>query len=439
MSLPGHRLEALVESDVALTLARAVVASDACDWSAERRERGAADLAREARRIAALCIAGDSQDELALISATGTVGKGLAARATATGRATGLERVLVAALWCDRVRSRHEGALNHSNAYPVVALPRIIVADQLIPAMSRELVVRERTDDAVVLNAHGDLVGHVASQDGHPTLATVSDGLALFGTVPGNRLLRVLLRRAHAAVEAGSHDSRTISFAGGWRDLADAIQYRTRDYGPLRQLANAGQSVRFIAPDVGPAPLWRWSYRYCSRGRAAELAFTLSDALMPGFVVAMKATRNQSVTARLGRRLVPELRYQPPVGTLRQRDHGKAWTLHRLLILEMVDRATEMIIDGGVTIAPSRFSELARRAGLSLRVVPAVIAAWKEGESETAPSMIAEVERDRFRLSDAHALEQRFIEDGGRQRIAGRAAGLKAAAQRACRVRSRQS
>ncbi|TNF29768.1 MAG: hypothetical protein EP329_14945 [Deltaproteobacteria bacterium] len=425
-------------------------------WPEAHREEAAAVLARDATDVVSRWLAEDvgadldtlsnagtrgvtngafkTTDVVALIASVGVVGGALGENCDINRDGVDLGRVLVAALWIGRVRPRLKERRDRARQ-SLPALPRGVVADRLLPVMCGTATLDESDAAALLRDGEGALLAEVTLVDGAVALAAVRRGLELLGTVPGHRLVRELARRSHDAFEKGDLDARRVSFVGGWSGLADAIRYSTNDYGPLRQIADTGQYVRFVTPSISSSPLWHWSFRRGSRRRSAELAFILGDPLVPGYVLELKATKKNGVGDRQARRLVPELRFEPPVGGVsRAREHGKIWTLHRLLLLEFVDHAEQFVTQGGVRITAARWDELVARAGLPSGAVANIIASWKAGD-DVAPPLIVEVEPARFRLGVEHDLEQVFIEESGRRRLEGRASGRAAARRRAERRR----
>jgi hypothetical protein len=165
--------------------------------------------------------------------------------------------------------------------------------------------------------------------------------------------------------------------------------------------------------------LWTWSERRGTKKAPGEVAFVLGDALTPGYADVMSRDGN-ALPARIARRLVPELRYEPPMGGARERDQGPIWTLHRLMLLEMVDHAEQLAADGGVVITRPRWLELAQHAGVSASIVDRTLDAWVTGEAESAPALVERLAADAWTLANWHGPELEFIAAGGAERAAGR-------------------
>jgi hypothetical protein len=163
------------------------------------------------------------------------------------------------------------------------------------------------------------------------------------------------------------------------------------------------------------------------RGNATRLGvlrIVVCDALAPGLAVQLSQNKDSSLIARTARRLVPELRAEPPVLAVNERLHGPAWTLHRLALVELVDRAEELHAHGMIEINAARWRRLATEAKLPADKLPRLLDSWRTGDAH-APPLLVEPEPGRFTLADPHAAERDFIAEGGRRRTEGREAGRK--------------
>jgi len=117
------------------------------------------------------------------------------------------------------------------------------------------------------------------------------------------------------------------------------------------------------------------------------------------------------------------------VAAARANDQGAAWTLHRLALIELVDRAEELHREGAIALTPARWHALAADARLPADTLARLLDSWRTGD-DAAPALLAEPEPGRFTLADSHAAERDFIADGGRKRTEGREAGRKGKANK---------
>ena len=251
-------------------------------------------------------------------------------------------------------------------------------------------------------------------------------GLELFGSVVGNRLLKSLVLRSHEQQERGDPFALRVRYAGGWAGLADALGFKDKNTAPLVHLAEAGAAVVWATAYARGMALWALAVTRGNHLRPGEVAFTLNTPLAPGYAAELASEKNNSRPARMARRLVPELRYEPPTGAVRANEAGAVWTLHRRFLLELVDRAEEMVTQGGVALSSEDWRRFALEVGLPVATLPKVLDSWRAGESAAAPALLAELEPGLWTLADAHDLERRFLHEAGERRLKGREHGRKA-------------
>jgi hypothetical protein len=248
-------------------------------------------------------------------------------------------------------------------------------------------------------------------------------GLKRLGSVHGHRFVRLLVHRAYDAKEAGDDNYWRLRFVGGKRAVAEAIGLHSGKYGPVvDELLTAGL-VRWETPHIAGGGLWTWTEARGSRAGPGVIEIQPSSALLPGLANEL-ASGSKTAAARRARRLVPELRHDVPTGILRNNEQGAAWTLHRLMLLELVDSARELHETGYVDIPFARWGALAKRASFPRTRLTALLESWTEGESDDAPALI-ERSGDGVTLAAPHALERDFIAAGGERREQGRKAGRK--------------
>ena len=372
-----------------------------------------------------------------LLSELGSKGKFFAAelrkRPAAPGREWGLWRsepdgepflvLLARALWVDKITPELE-RLKHRR--PAVA--RAVVRDRILPLMTRQTVFSE--PDGTIHDEKGQVLGRIALTTG-ATLEAVRRGADALGTVTGNRLLRALIHSSNDAWNRGEQDPRKVAFEGGWEGLLDTIGAPSKHHTLVKEIAKAGQSIIWETPIAKHGGLWTWTERRGTRVLRGEVSFTLGDALTPGYANELALLSAKTAEARRARRLVPELRFEPPMGGARENDQGAIWTLHRLALVEFVDHATDLAKDGSVVITSARWSVLASQARLPTSILKRTLDAWTEGESERAPALLTRLHEDAYTLADPHQPERDFISLGGAERQRGQQRGQQRGRQRA--------
>lgn len=321
-------------------------------------------------------------------------------------------KLLADALWTDEVQPMLERAARRPPA-----VVRAVYADRLVRAMTRQTLLPEM-DDGVVRDARGAVLGHIALTT-ETTIEVVRRGAHALGTVAGNRLIKALIHRSHAAWNKGVQDPRRVAFEGGWQGLLNNLRVSQKDHAMVKAIAQAGQCIVWETAHAEHGGLWTWTERRGTKKAPGEIAFVLGDALTPGYADVM-SRGSKHLADRIARRLVPELRFEPPMGGARERDHGPIWTLHRLMLLELVDHAEQLAASGGVVISRPRWLELAREAGVGESIVDRTLDAWVAGETDLAPPLLSRVDASAWTLADKHAPERDFIRAGGAKRTEGR-------------------
>ena len=298
---------------------------------------------------------------------------------------------------------RHEGRRS-----TVAYLTHGVVANILLPIRTGQTLF---DGSNLFLRQSGKVIG-VMEEIGEISAAkgltadVVRRGLDAFHTVLGHRILQSVVRRVGENKRAKSSDPRIVSYVGGIQGLLNELGIRAKnEYKQVREILHAGQQIHFKNGRYEIGRLWEWGLRRGSRRGPGELRITAGDMLMPCFVYSIPKTGESN---RIDRRLIPELRHNPPTQGVRRNDYGKVQTLAQLVMVEMVDNAAQLIGQGGLEITPERWEKLAGLAGLSIKTLTRTLSAWEEGEGEKAPPLLIQ-EGGRWRLAIACRQEVDFI------------------------------
>jgi len=346
-------------------------------------------------------------------------------------------------LWHDEVKPELDRAIEAERALEAdrskrpAGVVRGTMANRIIPAMLTRQRHFEEFDEGAIKDLDGAVLGRIALTT-DLTADMVRVKLEAFGTVAGQQALKAMIHRSHEEWLRGGEDARVVEFQGGWQGMCEAIGVRAdgANVQILQDLAVAGQVVQWSTPHVDAGGFWTWGAKRGSKAAPGHIRFTLGDAMYPGRAAELaeqarkgQLTNGNSIGARKARRIVPELRFNPPTDAVRGNEKGPALIFHRLLLVEMVDEAVQMHTQGGILLTDARRDELGTRAGLPRSVVGRVWDSWQSDESEQSPALIKPA-GDRWTLADAHTPEREFIESGGRVRGEKRKAGKAGARKR---------
>ncbi len=332
---------------------------------------------------------------------------------------------LAETLWLDKVKP---GLLAEAKRKPP-ALVRVVVADQILPAMSGQLVLPGVGQNNELKNQRGRTV---ALLDGE--MALVIPGLDKLRTVTGQRFLNLAASTICLQEERGEQYPNIITIEGGLSGLAALLQHDKGDTKTLRELLETGYAVRWKT-DSGYGEGW-WTYRITrgGPGRPGEITMTLADMWRPNYVYAMPG---KSPKNREDRRLIPVPREEPPVGKLNPKHQGQGWIASRRVMVELVDQAERLYENGGAKLDDKAWRRIQDASELSPSVLASVKEAFFQGDGERPP-LLKDAGKGLVTLADAHDLEREFILEGGEMRVTGRESGLKSQEAKA-RARAKRS
>ena len=318
-------------------------------------------------------------------------------------------------LWHDVVKPGRERERRNRPA-----ITRATLADQLLPAMCPQ---GDLFDPTAVHGLRGEVLGRMVLVPG-VTAEAFSRGMRGLQSVHAHRFVHRLVHRSHDAWLGAAPDFRRVVFEGGWRGLAAEIGYTKKDTRALKEIVQAGACIQWATPHARGGGLWLWDEYRGSRAGPGAVSIVVGEALAPGLASRLKAGHVNTLQARQARQLVPELRYEPPMAGVRGQEQGAVYSLARLVVLELVDRAEELHKHGAARISKRRWRELAKLAGVPASILDRVIAGFLDGDDRTPP-LLTSPRPGWYTLADAHDLERDFVNNGGAKRAASRRNGRK--------------
>jgi hypothetical protein len=308
------------------------------------------------------------------------------------------------------------------------AVVRAVAVDVLTTLSRQGRLPLDDERDRPLVNHDGRRVGYVATSNAAVAeLLTLKPGaMDLFRSLDAQRLIKRFILTGHEQWMTGAREPSRLVYVGGFDALGKAIgQTSRRALAAFEEILTLGTGVQIDTPELKKIRgLWTFEWSPPAPGRPSRVVVKLADALMPGFVEADELKGNAR-SKREARRLVPELRFDPPVEMVDASSRGAVYAVHRMVLVQAVDEAERMAAGDGFSLSLDELRhELARFGGGSLaRHAEKVRDGWLTSD-DTAPAMIQRVARDRYTLADEHEPERAFIEEGGRKRLNGRAGGI---------------
>jgi hypothetical protein len=267
-------------------------------------------------------------------------------------------------------------------------------------------------------------------------LAKVRQGVALFGSVGGHRVIRDQIFTGHRQALERNPDPRIIVIEGGWTAYAERLgMHGKKAAEQVRDVVEAENACEIPLPDGSYGRLLSREIRPARGHRPAHLKLILGTALLPHYVKELQremGSKAKTVDGRAALRLVPVLPLPPFVGG-RSNEHGPQATASMDIVAYFRERARELAEHGGLPLE-AIFKAILVGAGVPASMAPVVLDRWCQ-DGDDAPAFLKRVGPDRYTLGDAHAAARAFIEDAGRTSIDCSEAGRRSVAARANRIR----
>lgn len=319
-------------------------------------------------------------------------------------------RVLALLVWRNEVEAEAERARRTRPA-----LPRVTAVD--VSDVATRNAFLPGLDDGLVRSSKGGVRATISG--GVVDVERVREGLALMPSMPFHRMVRTLVHAGYDQAEAGVEDYRVVSVPGGYAGLTERLELSAKYRKDVRLIAEAGARIEWRIGGRQGIAWWTLDapvpgVTFAHRGQGAEVTFTLGTMLLP---YAARRMRQQQTLAddAIDRRLVPELRYDPPMYG-RGNEQAAIYTMARRFLTFMVDNGLELARDGGIVVTPEQWAKLAKASGLPAVLALKVVKKWADGDGDAAPPLIEYLDGGLVRLSETYRAEHDFIVDGVRRR-----------------------
>ena len=262
-------------------------------------------------------------------------------------------------------------------------------------------------------------------------------GVNLLTSEAGIDLLEWQVTEAHRRFQRGESDFRNLRVEGGWSALAhDHLGIsKTGASADIRAIVVAQAHLRFEAWGIRGNLLSYTEPVHHAPGRRAVVTMTLGDMLLAGFARAMSNEKDQSLSAREGRQLVPILGKAALVG--RRNDFAAQRRMVWRFAVALRARASELAQDGAIEMPLDLWAALAAESGLprSPDLLGRVRRAWETGDDKTPPLIVPSDNGRRVTLHESRKDALDFMVRGWKLSERGRAAGKAGAAGRLIRKR----
>ena len=268
-------------------------------------------------------------------------------------------------------------------------------------------------------NASAKLIADMGNAPMIPEYIMRGEGLSKTQTKTGQLLWRWLAKKAHLQRLGGHHDFRRIEIVGGDIALAKELGIARSKTKELRQCIELFTYIRPYTSDTQHVGLitssLKDSYIDGKKGRHLTRVIIVGEAMLPGFEHRGKKGTHEVY-------LVPVPTHLPPLFG-RHREHGKLLALQSSLWVELRLKASELAQFGGIRLTRRDWAVLAEPVGISPRVLEKTLDAWVEGDVP----MLERVGDDRYTLTEHHKEDLGMLMRAGKQSLAGRKGGRKAA------------
>lgn len=342
---------------------------------------------------------------------------------------------LAIALWKDRVAGRVEEERRRGPpalAYAVHdSAARLFSRRVDVQCIDGQMPLALREGQAVKFALEGPALADVKA------IERLRQGVALFGSVVGHRVIRDQIFTGHRQALDRNPDPRLIVVEGGWTAYAERLKMHGKKAAEqIRDVVEAENACEIPLPDGSYGRLLSREITL-ARGRASgRLTLILGTALLPNYVPELQRAMGPRAKSRemvLATRLVPVLPLPPFVGG-RANEQGPQATLSMDVVSFLRERARELVEEGGVLLDAATFRVMAKGAGVPVGMAAAVLDRWTQ-DADDGPAFLKRVGPDRYTLGDAHAAARAFVEDAGRRSIGASEAG-RVGAERRQKVRA---
>jgi|CZKU01.1.fsa_nt_gi hypothetical protein len=265
-----------------------------------------------------------------------------------------------------------------------------------------------------------------------PIAAILHRGVELLASEAGIDLLEWQVTEAHRRFQRNESDFRNLRVEGGWSALAHdhlGLGYKGAPAN-LRAIVMAQAHLRFEAWGIRGNLLSYTEPSSHAPGRRSVVTMTLGDMLLAGFASAMRNEKDNSLSAREGRQLVPILGKVALVG------RGNDFAAQRRMVwrfaVALRARASELAQNGAVEMLLDAWATIAGEAGLprSPDLLARVLGAWETGSDKTQPLIVRSDNGRRVTLHESRKDALDFMVRGWKLSERGRDAGKAGAAGR---------
>ncbi len=238
----------------------------------------------------------------------------------------------------------------------------------------------------------------------------VFKGIDKFKTVIGHKMMRYAVSLPYEQRIKGIEDYRVKEFDGGFAELARDMGIDHKNtIADLREFLYALKYLDVSNIQENKLTSGRLidinQYKSPKTGREDGLTLTVLPTLVGFGEIDCK-----------GMLLIPIVTLSPPVEMMAKPYHASLYLLQMNLVEEFSNKSKELYQHKCIQLIPNDFDRLLIKSNIPLSFKDRILKGWTS-DSNNAPRVVKQVDKDHYALGEAYSRQSRFLEGQGRVRI----------------------